>query len=1006
MSPSKRKLCAVTALGVAATMAFTTAAGADTSPGPGSVEASQETPIYLDPDYAPAERAADLVSRMTLEEKASQMNASLAAAIPRLGVAEYSWWNEAAHGVAREGRENAKNPDVLWNTTSYPVSLSLGSTWNPELMYDEATEISDEAREVVEANSLNLNFYSPTINLARDPRWGRNDEAYSEDPFLTTAMGSSFVQGMEGKDQDGELLEEGGGYLKTLTTLKHYAANNSEYNRRTGTSDMDDRTLREYYTAQFRDVVEQADPASIMTSYNRVNGVPTTASVYLIDNLARQTFGFDGFFTSDCDSIMDIQRSHNWQPPNMDRPVNEVERHAYALMAGLDLDCNQGHRDEFNYANILPGAVDDGIVTEAGVLTEAQLDVAVTRLFTKRIELGEFDDVDSVPWVQQARERVPEWTDGEENGAITQTEERLALAREAATQAIVLLENDGEDGPLLPLEVPETGDYRVAVVGHYADPDELFLGGYSSQQSEDGQANHVSGYEGLQAAITGINPDAEVDYIAGIDESLATIDTESLAGLEDYDVALVYVGTDSRHADESGDRSGILLPGAQNELVELVAAANDNTVVYIESIGQMDVTSFVDDVDALLWSSYNGQRKGEALADVLLGEHNPTGHLPFTWYETEEQLPELGDYAIRPEDGTQGRTYMYFEGDPAYPFGYGRSYTDFEYSNVNASASSVDANGTVEITAEVRNAGEQAGTDVVQLYVATPDSPAELERPIKRLAGFERVTVAPGPNSDLVRFEVDVADLAFFDEESGRYVVDQGTYEFQVASSSGDVAETVAVEVSGELASVPSVVTAKPRTAADAEADVPERVLFEAGDVIDPQLTVGMSDDQLFGYVAAGESTDLPEGMDVSFESNRPTVVSTEGGELRALGGGVATVTATVTQDGAEATGTFVVHVDGEPYVPPTEEPTDEPTTPGDEPTTPGDEEPTTGDDDATDDDAEPGAGDVDPTDGAPGADRDGLASTGVSAGLAVLGALLLAGVGGALVMRRRGATA
>ncbi|GAB3984350.1 hypothetical protein GCM10027615_71730 [Plantactinospora veratri] len=558
--------------------------------------------IYLDRSYSARERAVDLVSRMTLAEKAAQMISSQSAALPRLGIAAYGWWNEAGHGVAREGTLHNANPPVLVNTTSYPVDLSLGATWNPELVHREATLISDEAREVVRDNRLDLNFYAPTVNLARDPRWGRNDEAFSEDPLLTAALAAQFVNGMEGKDRSGRLLPESGGYLKTSTTLKHYAANNSEFDRLRGTANMDDRTLREYYTAQFREVVERSSPASIMTSYNRVNGVPTSASGYLMDELARQTFGFDGFFTSDCDSIREIQHGHRWQPPGHPAPLDHVERHAWANAAGEDLNCQQGHHDEWNYANAIPEAIARGIDTPYGRYTEEHVDASLVRLLTTRIRLGEFDRPEDVPWVTAARSRLAPgtWTNSDANGAVTQTPARLATAREVAAEGIVLLKNQGRGdragagrSPLLPLRVPASGPYRVAVLGHYANPPTMYLGGYSSIQASAGQANEVNGYQGLRAAIQRINPGAVVDHLPGVTPgSLAEVDPASVAAAADYDAVIVYAGTDERHSREDVDRSTMALPGAQASLISQVAARNPNTVVYLEAVGQVDVAGF------------------------------------------------------------------------------------------------------------------------------------------------------------------------------------------------------------------------------------------------------------------------------------------------------------------------------------------------------------------------------------------------------------------------------
>src|SRR4051794_1279041 len=309
--------------------------------------AAAPTPVYLDPSYSFQERAADLVSRMTLAEKASQADSSISPAIPRLGVQQYGWWNEALHGVSRSQLVNNTNATTLTNTTSYPIDQAIGSSWDPDLIYRVASQIGDEAREVSPENQLNLEFYSPTMNLERDPRWGRNDETYAEDPLLTTRLVSQFVNGMEGKDQQGNLLSAGGGFNKVLTTIKHYAANNSEVNRRTGSSDMDDRTLREYYTAAFRGVVQASQPGSVMSSYNSVNatspvtcasnisctgtsakpgetnnrnGAPAAADPYLIDTLLRQTFGFQGYVTSDCDAVFEMTRSHHWTIPNWPSP--------------------------------------------------------------------------------------------------------------------------------------------------------------------------------------------------------------------------------------------------------------------------------------------------------------------------------------------------------------------------------------------------------------------------------------------------------------------------------------------------------------------------------------------------------------------------------------------------------------------------------------------------------------------------------------------------------------
>ncbi|RZS80038.1 beta-glucosidase [Motilibacter rhizosphaerae] len=903
-------LSAAVASALAGSATAVTAAHADTAAG---------SPIYLDRSYSPVERATDLVSRMTLAEKAAELDSSRAPAIPRLGVAAWGWWNEANHGINASTLTASGNATTLTNTTSYPSDLSLGSTWDPDLVYKEAGLIGDEARDVSPANRQNLDFYAPTVNLTRDPRWGRNDESWSEDPTLTAALASQYVDGLQGQTQDGKLLPEANGYYKAIATLKHYAANNSEVNRRQGSSDMDERTLREYYTKQFADIVQQAHPGSIMSSYNEVNGVPAAASVKLIDTMARQQFGFDGYFTSDCDAVEVIQKDHHWQPPGAPAPLDQYGRTAYALSAGEDLDCNAGYSDAFNYGNTIPTAIAQHIQTQTDVFNEGDVDVSAVRLFTARIETGEFDDEASVPWVQAARQRLggTTWVSSEANGAITETPERLAQARTSADESIVLLKNSAPTGaksPLLPLKVPHTGAYKVAVMGYFAHPSRgLYLGGYSSIQTASGQAKEIDAYTGIKNAVTAIDPSAQVDFLPGVTggtsaSSLNTVDAASIAAAKGYDAVIVVAGTDGGTSAEDRDRTTIALPGAQSAMIQQAEAANPNTVVYLETVGEVAVGSFKDSTNALLWSSYNGERQGDAIADVLLGKVNPSGHLPFTWYADDSQLPSILDYTIRPTATNPGRTYQYFTGTPTYPFGYGLSYSTFDYEKIRVSNWSETPDGTITVHARVRNTSDVDGTEVAQLYVTTPNAPSSAERPTKRLLAFQRVTLQAGHGASVV-FTVPASKLAFWDTAAGKYVVDPGHYGLEVGGNSADIAQTDSIDVHGTLTVKPAVLTAKPIQSGDVENQVAQRVFVDPGKTIDPQLTVSMTDQSIYGYITKGQSKPLPAGTTVTYSSNRPSVVGVQDGTLKALGTGIATVTATLKYHGASVSTTFTVDV-------------------------------------------------------------------------------------------------
>jgi beta-glucosidase len=371
---------------------------------------------------------------------------------------------------------------------------------------------------------------------------------------------------------------------------------------------------------------------------------------------------------------------------------------------------------------------------------------------------------------------------------------------------------------------------------------------------------------------------------------------------------VVVAGTDQTTGSEANDRTSLALPGAQAAMISQVEAANPDTVVYLETMGEVDTSSFAGTTPALLWSSYNGQRQGDALADVLLGRVSPSGHLPFTWYADASQLPPITDYGIRPTATTDGRTYQYFTGQVSWPFGYGLSYASFRYGHLAVSRTHADANDTVTVSADVTNTSRVPGATVAQLYATTPDAPAALQLPAKRLLTFQKVALAPGQTRRLT-FTVKLPSLAFFDETANRYVVDDGHYGLQLGSSSADIAQQVLVSVTGALRPVPSVVTVQPVLPGDAAGGVAQRVFFPAGATIEPQVTVSLSDQSLYGYITRGQSTPLPAGMTVRYTSDRPDVVSAHGSALRAVAAGPATITAIVAYHGHTARGTFVVDV-------------------------------------------------------------------------------------------------
>lgn len=451
-----------------------------------SVAVAEETPVYMDTSYSFAERAADLVSRMTLDEKASQLGDS-AAAIPRLGVEAYKWWSEGLHGVARSGY-----------ATSFPTAYGIAQTWNRDLVQEIMTITSDEARAYSNEIGKGLSYWSPTINMSRDPRWGRAEETYGEDPYLTTQIGASFTRGLEGTDEDTK-------YLKAIATIKHYALNNTERFRHSGSSDIDDATLREYYTRAYRDIVRETGIHSVMTAYNRVNGTPSAANTYLLDTLLRRTFGFTGYVTSDCGAINDVYNNHKWVPDGWDHAVDQAESTALCLLAGNDLECGGVFRSHAKEA------------VQRGLLTEDDIDVNLVRLFTARMETGEWDPAEEVPYRDT---ETYGWDDSYGSAgtnlatgapALTATDYAAEMALKSSEEGVALLKNEPVEGatsPILPLDATKMNN--VVIVGENELVNNLVLGDYSGTPLPE---NVSKPYDGIQKVLQSINPNATLTYV-------------------------------------------------------------------------------------------------------------------------------------------------------------------------------------------------------------------------------------------------------------------------------------------------------------------------------------------------------------------------------------------------------------------------------------------------------------------------------------------------------------
>ncbi len=822
---------------------------------------SAQTYPYQDESLTPYERAADLVSRLTLEEKIDQVGHKTAA-VSRLGLQSYNYWNEAIHGVARSGL-----------ATSFPVSKAMSSTWDLPLIFDVATAISDECRVYNNNNNKGLIYWCPTINMSRDPRWGRDEENYGEDPFLTGKIAVEYIKGMQGDDPK---------HYKTIATAKHFAANNYERGRHNTSSDMDDRNLREYYLPAFEMAVKDANVRSVMSAYNAVNGIPCGANHELLIDILRNEWGFDGFVTSDCGAVEDVFNKHKYVPTG-------AEASAVSMKNGEDLNCGD------TFQKFCKEAI------ASGLMTEADLDLALTRVLAARFSVGEFDRKANVSWTS-----IP--------ASVLNSEENQALALKAAREAIVLLKNDNNFLPLTP-------DKTVAVIGPLGNT--VSLGGYSGSPTalttpfdgiaaklnyvySDGtvqfekcdmqstpstskrlskEANGSAGnlgyiynndwvgfkdihiannstkleiYHGAKNTnntiayfyldqiddtpeavvtcpvtgnwskyvVTTVDIDPAVwngthdiyvkfeggtngdKYCANMDwfrvynpdvtnpleengpvylfkgcEVTGTTGTQISRALEiamKADVVVFAAGTNLDVSDESNDRSSLNLPGDQQKLLEAIYAVNPNVVLLLQTCSSVTIPWAQENIPAIVEAWYDGQAQGQAIADVLYGDFNPSGKLTSTWYKQLSDLPAtLTNYNIR----SAGYTYMYHTKTPLYPFGYGLSYTTFDYSDFAVSATRLGKGEELEASVTVKNTGDRAGAEVVQLYARCN---SKLDRPQLQLVGFARVELEPG-ESKTVTMPLKHEQLAYFNEQEQTFDVEEGTVDLYAAASSADL---------------------------------------------------------------------------------------------------------------------------------------------------------------------------------------------------------------------------
>ena len=678
-------------------------------------------------------RAKELVAQMTLEEKVGQ-TLYQAPAIPRLGIKAYNWWNEALHGVARAG-----------TATVFPQAIGMAATFDEDLLEQVGDAVSTEARAKFNMQQKaddtdiykGLTFWAPNVNIFRDPRWGRGHETFGEDPYLTSRLGVRYVMGLQGHDED---------YLKAAACAKHFAVHSGpESVRHEFNAEVSEQDLRETYLPAFKACVQEGKVEAVMGAYNRTNGAPCCGNSYLLQDILRKEWGFEGHVTSDCWAIKDFHEGHLVTST----PVESV---SMAMNNGCDLNCG-------NLFHFLTQAVENGMVDEK------RLDEAVENLFMARMKLGVLDKKEENPF-----DKIPY--------TVVDSEEMRKLNREVARRSVVLLKNENH---ILPLDKKKL--HTIGVIGPNADSRKALVGNYEGTSSR-----YITVLEGIEDYV---GENVRVLYSEGCHlyrdrtSNLAMEhdrDSEVRAVCEASDVVIAVVGLDATLEGEegdtgneygSGDKPNLNLPGLQPDIIRIAKESGKPVIVVLLAGSAMALSWEDEHVDAILDGFYPGAQGGAAIAEILFGGANPEGKLPITFYQTTEELPEFTDYAMK------GRTYRYMENEALYPFGYGLSYTTYAYGNLEC-VKPFDAQDGITVQVTVTNTGDREGTETLQVYVKAKREGT----PNPQLKYVKKITLKPGES---VTEEIPLSPEAFMlYDEKGNFTLEKGAYDIFVGGCQPD----------------------------------------------------------------------------------------------------------------------------------------------------------------------------------------------------------------------------